>query len=146
MSAGLEIQLPVYGLALRAAGFQVAGLAYIGLSGRSLPGKSRTSSVKSVPFPHNGRFSVSVLGASSNSSAGDADGFPFKWKLKKNGEPTATGDLRTNAVFDEILAEAQRAIESLARNWLKGEAAARPSSIPKELPCERCNVRQGCRK
>ena len=146
MSAGLEIQLPVYGLALRAAGFQVAGLAYVGLSGRSVPSKSRTSSIRSVPFPHNGRFSVSVLGASSNSSAGEADGFPFKWKLKKNGEPTATGDLRTNAVFDEILAEAQRAIESLARNWLKGEAAARPSSIPKELPCERCNVRRGCRK
>ncbi len=146
-AAGLELQLSVYGLALRAAGYRVSGLAYIGLNGRTAPAKSRGDLSRTALFPHRGRFSLSVCGDGSTPGLGRdfPEGFPFKWKVKKNGEPMANGDLRTVPAFEASFTETQGVIESLARACLKGDVAARPSLIPKELPCERCDVRGSCR-
>jgi ATP-dependent helicase/nuclease subunit B len=138
--AGLEIQLPLYALALEAGGRRVVGMAYVGLSARLAPARNRGAEMHASTFPHSGRFSVSVLSPRSNPAV-----LPFKWKLKKNGEPMATGDLRTEAEFAALLDATRNTVVRLGRAWLGGDMGARPNPVADELPCERCEMRACCR-
>ena len=141
VDAGLELQLAVYALVVRAAGFTLAGTAYASLSDRATAQKSRVAdTAPKTSFPHRGLFAATAIQLRDTTIP-----LPFKWTFNKDGTPAKRGDLKSPEAFDQILAGAADTVGQLATSLFAGLAAAAPNPAAKELPCDRCDVRAGCR-
>lgn len=143
VDAGLELQLPIYALALQAAGLPVGGAAYASLKDRVSALKSRAdvATPRETPFPHRGRFSAGLIGPPGNVGA-----LPFRWKFNANGAPSKQGDLRTPEEFAQLLTGAWERVHQLGSALFAGNVNAQPNPAARQLPCDWCEVRASCRR
>lgn len=144
VDAGLELQLPVYALALKAAGRVVGGAAYASLKPSVESARSRGDAGPSTtpPYPHRGLFSAEHVPPGK----ADRNGLPFHWDVKADGTPKSRSDRKLAEVFEALLAGAEERVRQLARDLLAGTIRATPHPKADPLPCERCELRAACRR
>ena len=143
VDAGLDLQLPIYALALAAAGQPVGGAAYASLKRHSTASQSRTEAPEEIlPFAHRGLFSAALVPAGGISAVP----LPFCWDVNKDGQPSKRSDRKPSEVFSQLLEGAAERVRQLAGAVFAGTIPAAPSPVAKVWPCDRCDVRAACRR
>ncbi|HTI71386.1 MAG TPA: PD-(D/E)XK nuclease family protein, partial [Candidatus Limnocylindria bacterium] len=146
--AGTDIQTPLYaaatveGLGRRHRG-QPAGWVWVPLHTKLERGGSRTefAETKNKPWLR-GRLSYDALSLLQTHEAAES---PFSLKLKKDGQPVATADLRSDTEFTGILQDAITIAHGLANMILQGRAEPAPLQFKGTIPCDYCRARDVCR-
>jgi ATP-dependent helicase/nuclease subunit B len=148
---GLDLQLPIYMLAVRnAADFHAepAGAFYIPIEVRppqsaiqELPARSERFGYKARGI-FNGRFAHELDKAAFR----DSDYYNFY--VTKDGQPYGSyatrGALRPQD-FEKILKLAEDRVVELAQRILSGEISARPYRLSGQSPCANCKYKPVCR-
>ena len=144
VDAGLDLQLPIYALALQAAGETVGGAAYASLKPRTTTAKSRGEAAPAVgpSYVHRGIFSADQVPTESTTT----DKLPFRWEVNRDGQPTKRSDRKPADVFAHLIQGAATRIGALAGDLFAGTVRAEPSPVAKVWPCDRCAVRAACRR
>jgi len=149
---GLDIQLPVYMLAVRDADgspvTQVAGAFYIPIEVNPKKVAINKALQEKETFDYrakglfNGEFAAALDGTTD---AGTSKFYNFHIK---DGQPYgyygSRGALRPED-FEKVLQFAEKKIIELAEGILSGQIAVRPCRLGTELPCSRCKYKPLCR-
>lgn len=157
--AGVDLQLPVYALALTDLLPRLglpdvhraipAGLFYIGLRGRPAGGATRrelpgTDDARREIHTHRGRFCSRDADALDRTNATAPSG-QFALCRNKDGSVRRGGDARNEAEFDGLLAGVRDTLRRLDALLRSGSVAPAPYRHGGRTACDGCRVAAVCR-
>ncbi len=126
------------------------GVFYVNLRGQFEGGKTRTEvllqldETREAAYQHTGRFDLSILPHLDNRHP--EQGTQFKFKLKKNGEPSRqVPDLMASADFDGLLDSVEKNLVRMGAEIFAGSSQPAPYQKGKERACDRCDFAGICR-
>ena len=160
MAHGLQLQLAAYLGVLRrlpdarqifgVSRLIPAGVFYVNLRGQSERGRTRTEvlagreALRQERYQHSGRFDFAALPYLDN--RGQAQGTQFKFKLKKDGAPTAwSTDVMQPADFEKLLDQVEEQLVRMGREIYNGTIELNPYQKGNERACDKCEYQGICR-
>ena len=138
---GLQIQLPVYLLAIQEKKYLPAGMFYVQIKDKRDRVKNRSEECKDSAYKHIGRFQAELIRHFDPEPNGEPVGqFPFKRKKDLAFDARTKGPLAQED-FAELLSLTRTALQRTAEKIFSGEIAVNPF----KKSCEYCNYTSVCR-
>jgi len=148
---GLDMQLPVYILAVRNSsvggeGLNAVGAFYMPVESKALSAGASKPSERADRFRHKARgiFNGEFYQALDNSNTNEFYNFHVDKKGNQYSKEATSAALRPEE-FQDLLQFTKEKIRRLGIEILSGRIEARPYRIPGRCPCTRCEYKPVCR-